>query len=164
MAQATITCVDGYTTPLYNIAIGASELVHRFLILDLQRPGKPKIWLRIDRRKARDKSIIEFVGAGLRTPAHDTVCYPYTVSSQYTNLPSTIKAQLADKKENLIDDSCIHESRQVLSKVRTLGDLRHYFRVINQELKIYQLWPVGSLFHAAIPRLPYAGFRPIVGS
>jgi hypothetical protein len=142
--------------PLTAIAgtIGASQLVHRFLILDLQRPGKPKIWLRIDRRRARDKGFIEFVGAGLTTPAHDTVCYCilYPVSSQYTNLPWTIiEAQLADKKDNLIDDNCIHESRQVLSNVRTLGDLRHTFRVINQELKIYEAWPVGSLFHAAIP-------------
>ena len=76
----------------------------------------------------------------------------FILSSQYTNLPPTItEAQLADKKDNLIDDSCTHESQQVLSKVRTLGVLCHYFRVINQELKIYQLWPVGSLFHTAIP-------------
>lgn len=47
---------------------------HRFLILHLRREGRKDIYLRIDRRAARDVSLTELVWASGQTHAQDEVC------------------------------------------------------------------------------------------
>jgi hypothetical protein len=46
---------------------------HRFLVLHLQREGRKDIYLRIDRRAARDVSLTELVWASGQTHAQDEV-------------------------------------------------------------------------------------------
>lgn len=48
-------------------------IVHRFLLMELARPGKRSIWLRLDRRRSDNVGVVGFTGAGLSTPANDTV-------------------------------------------------------------------------------------------
>lgn len=64
---ATIVSTECYTQP---IRLG---IVHRFLLLELARPGKKKIWLRLDRRLSKRVGPFRFVRAGGSTPANDTV-------------------------------------------------------------------------------------------
>lgn len=64
---ATIMSTECYSQP---IRLG---IVHRFLLMELARPGKKTIWLRLDRRRADAVGTLRFLGAGGSTPANDTV-------------------------------------------------------------------------------------------
>lgn len=65
--QATIIATECYTQP---IRLG---VLHRFLMMELTRPGKKSIWLRVDRRRSAKVGALRFVLAGGSTPANDTV-------------------------------------------------------------------------------------------
>lgn len=52
-------------------------LFHRFIVLELEQPGKSNVWLRLDRRTTGMKTL--FKGFG-KTPANDTVCLSITPS------------------------------------------------------------------------------------
>lgn len=69
-------------TALYYTAIVSTEcysepmrlgIVHRFLLMELARPGKKIIWLRLDRLRSKRVGILRFLGSGGSTPAYDTV-------------------------------------------------------------------------------------------
>lgn len=75
---ATILSTECYTQP---IRLG---IVHRFLLMELARPGKGTIWLRLDRRPT-EVSTLRFLGAGGSTPANDTVSISPLLDS-YRNL------------------------------------------------------------------------------
>lgn len=64
---ATIISTECYQQP---ILFG---IVHRFLLMELARPGKRTIWLRLDRRRSDAVGALRFLGAGGSTPANDTV-------------------------------------------------------------------------------------------
>lgn len=69
--HATIVSTECYSQPI------RLRIVHRFLLMELTRPGKRPIWLRLDRRRSEKVGFVEFIGAGLSTPANDTVrCDP----------------------------------------------------------------------------------------
>lgn len=65
--HATIVSTEGYTQP---IRLGVP---HRFLLLELARPGKKTIWLRLDRRRSTSIGTFGFVRSGGSTQANDTV-------------------------------------------------------------------------------------------
>lgn len=67
MQQAEIVAAEGYKQ-------WTGQVVHRFIVLELSRAKRKPIWLRIDRRKARETSAFRFLAAGGTTPANDTVC------------------------------------------------------------------------------------------
>lgn len=69
-------------TALYYASIVSTEcysetmiagISHRFLLMELSRPTKKRIWLRLDRRRSKIVSTTRFVGSGGSTPANDTV-------------------------------------------------------------------------------------------
>ncbi|KAF8332821.1 WD40-repeat-containing domain protein [Cantharellus anzutake] len=94
-------------------------VLHRFLILQLRRPGKQDIWLRIDRRAGLGAlSLMWKLG---KTRAHDT-------------------AQLSASKEALVRKARL-ENVQTFEKAPFLGDFGNYLRVICEELLEYKIWP-----------------------
>lgn len=64
---ATVVSTECYTE---SIGLGIS---HRFLIMELARPGKKTIWVRLDRRRSKVTSTFRFLQLGGSTEAHDTV-------------------------------------------------------------------------------------------
>lgn len=71
LQNARIVSAECYTK---SIAI---RIVHRFLVLELEREGKKNIWLRLDRRRAKINGAIKFLRDRATTQANDTVsqCY-----------------------------------------------------------------------------------------
>lgn len=67
--HATIVSAECWSQP---IRLG---ILHRFLLMELARPGKRTIWLRLDRRRAVNSSTLGFLGAGGSTSANDTVSF-----------------------------------------------------------------------------------------
>lgn len=61
------------STECYAEAIIPGVVSHRFLLLELARPDKKTICVRLDRRRSRVTSTIRFVRLGGSTEAHDTV-------------------------------------------------------------------------------------------
>lgn len=59
-------------TECYSRSIGFG-IVHRFLILGLEREGRKRIWLRLDRRPSKTIRTWQFILAGGSTGANDTV-------------------------------------------------------------------------------------------
>lgn len=49
------------------------RVVHRFIILELERDERQTIWLRIDRRRDESKGILDFVANGATAPSDDRV-------------------------------------------------------------------------------------------
>lgn len=49
------------------------RVTHRFIILELQREGRQTIWLRIDRERASDRSVLNFVANKGTSLANDRV-------------------------------------------------------------------------------------------
>lgn len=66
MQQAEITLSESYSE-------WTGTVIHRFLILELQRPRRKNIWLRIDRQRAQDVNVLRFLAARATTPANDVV-------------------------------------------------------------------------------------------
>lgn len=67
LQYATIKSTECYA---HHIALG---IPHRFLILELERPGKKTIWLRMDRMRSRTVSTTSFLRGGATTQANDIV-------------------------------------------------------------------------------------------
>lgn len=66
LQQARIVSSESYVQ-----RIGAVK--HRFLLLELVRPEKKRIWLRLDRRRSTKVSALGFLRAAASTPSNDTV-------------------------------------------------------------------------------------------
>lgn len=75
----------GSYTVLQNAKIVSAEcycqsivlrVVHRFLILELEREGKKNIWIRLDRKRARIDGTLKFLRDRGTTRANDTVSWP----------------------------------------------------------------------------------------
>lgn len=64
---ATILSTECY---YQSIRLG---IVHRFLLLELSRPGRKTIWLRLDRRRSTVVGTFQFLRSGGSTRANDTV-------------------------------------------------------------------------------------------
>ncbi|KAF8342234.1 WD40-repeat-containing domain protein [Cantharellus anzutake] len=94
-------------------------ILHRFLILQLWRPGKKDIWLRIDRRAGL--SLLQLARKLGKTGANDTV-------------------QLSASEEALTGEAR-RENIQIFKRPPFLGDFGVYLRVISEELLEYKIWP-----------------------
>lgn len=70
---ARIITSECYTKPLrVTLPVGIG-LVHRFLLLELERESKKSIWVRLDRMPSATSSRWRFIRSIAQTPAHDTV-------------------------------------------------------------------------------------------
>ncbi|KAF8322223.1 hypothetical protein DL93DRAFT_2163059 [Clavulina sp. PMI_390] len=105
-------------------------ITHRFLVLELHRPRKPTIWLRLDRRPQDGVSLFSFVFASGVTAANDSVL-------------------VSAGKDTLVDGS-VRENRQTFERKITLDDLRHLIVIILDELVVYQLWPANCWFFVSL--------------
>lgn len=66
LQEARIVQADSYQQ--FN-----GRVVHRFIILELEREGRQKIWLRIDRLRNESTGLFSFVANGARAPSDDRV-------------------------------------------------------------------------------------------
>jgi hypothetical protein len=57
----------------------AGGILHRFLVMELRMPSRDTLWLRLDRRMAKDVSFWGFVKASGETEANDAVCIRYRI-------------------------------------------------------------------------------------
>lgn len=71
-------------TEAYTQLLGAVR--HRFLILELHRERRKKIWLRLDRRAGT--STLGLLRAGGSVPAHDVVSFPILIVQLDLNINS----------------------------------------------------------------------------
>ncbi|KAF8342236.1 uncharacterized protein EI90DRAFT_3208365 [Cantharellus anzutake] len=94
-------------------------ILHRFLILQLRRPGKRDIWLRIDRR------------AGLS---------PLKLAQKLGKTRANDTAQLSASEKDLTRKAR-QENIQIFKRPPFLGDFGVYLRVICEELLEYRVWP-----------------------
>ncbi|KAF8303394.1 hypothetical protein DL93DRAFT_2102455 [Clavulina sp. PMI_390] len=122
LGQAEIVSTESYKE-------WKGTVLHRFIILELNRLGTSRIWLRLDRRM-KQVGKIAFLAASGVTPANDT---------------GTISAN----KEDLIH-SAERETRQLFHNIPTLGDLGTILQVISEELTTYQLWPANCWFFVSL--------------
>jgi len=67
LQNASIVSAEGYRR-----SIGRTGIVHRFIVLELERDGRQRIWLRIDRQRGRESPII-FIARVATSPANDQV-------------------------------------------------------------------------------------------
>jgi hypothetical protein len=68
MASADIVTASCYSQTVRFVK-------HRFLILELSRPGRKTLWLRLDRRTDPMTSLFRLILNGVSTPANDVVCF-----------------------------------------------------------------------------------------
>jgi hypothetical protein len=116
LQKAEISMTEAYTQLL-----GAVR--HRFLVLELHREGRKKIWLRLDRRAGR--STFGLLRAGGSVPAHDVVsfltlnlisdsnssrrsCQP--VSSNWSDCPVQKTAKFSQQSQRLVNYNISSES------------------------------------------------------
>ena len=67
LQNASIVSAEGYCR-----SIGRTRIVHRFIVLELERDGRQRIWLRIDRQRGRENPIM-FIARIATSPANDQV-------------------------------------------------------------------------------------------
>ncbi|KAF8319765.1 hypothetical protein DL93DRAFT_2094689 [Clavulina sp. PMI_390] len=113
LQRAMIISVEGY----YEL-IGLVK--HRFVVLELCRHGQQNIWLRLDRRRGKGVSMLQFVAARGITMANDI-------------------ATLSGTKLRLVAQSTLEESR-VLDSPPSLADLNRLLAIITEELEEYNIW------------------------
>lgn len=66
------------STECYSEKAGA--VTHRFVLLELRRPNRKDVWLRLDRRRGENVSILRFLAVSGITKANDRVCRTYSIS------------------------------------------------------------------------------------
>ncbi|KAF8327761.1 uncharacterized protein EI90DRAFT_3126783 [Cantharellus anzutake] len=93
-------------------------LLHRFLILELRRPGKRDVWLRIERR------------AGLG---------PLSLARQLGKSRARDTAQLSASKE-VLAGAAQEENIQEFKRPPSLAEFGDYLRIICEELLEYTIW------------------------
>lgn len=77
LQDARIVCAEAYK--LFN-----GRVVHRFIILELERDGRQQIWLRIERGREEGQSVLNFLARRATARADDQVSlyiqlYAYTI-------------------------------------------------------------------------------------
>ncbi|KAF8310025.1 hypothetical protein DL93DRAFT_2230586 [Clavulina sp. PMI_390] len=123
LQRATIVSVEGY-----HQTVGVVK--HRFVLLELSRHGQKNIWLRLDRRRGKGVSILQFVAARGRTLANDI-------------------ASLSGTRARLQASATI-ENSWVLDEQPTLADLNRLLIIITEELETYNLWPENCWFFSSL--------------
>ena len=85
LQNASIVSAEGYCR-----SIGRTGIVHRFIVLELERDGRQRIWLRIDRQRGR-VSPITFIARIGTSPANDQVNFYNSTIFVPANKPVTGK-------------------------------------------------------------------------
>lgn len=67
----SLQAVQIISTECYTMPAGA--VTHRFVILELPRPGRKDVWLRLDRRRGEGVSIMRVLSVSGVTRANDRV-------------------------------------------------------------------------------------------
>lgn len=118
------------------------RVVHRFIVLELERDDRQTIWLRIDRRRDESLGLLSFVANRAKAQSDDRVsdCLNFTSCFVADGQQAWLSA---DKR--LVSEGLSAEHTTVFgdaSIVPTLGDLRWVFYAIVQVLKRYELFRV----------------------
>ncbi|KAF8308163.1 hypothetical protein DL93DRAFT_2159211 [Clavulina sp. PMI_390] len=108
----------------------AGPVLHRFLLLELRREGRKIIWLRLDRRRGENVSLIKFLSTSGVTKAND-------------------QAMLSSEKAILIGQA-EKENSQVFANPPNLGSFARVLRIINEEIALYRLWPENCWFFCSL--------------
>ncbi|KAF8287411.1 hypothetical protein DL93DRAFT_2161660 [Clavulina sp. PMI_390] len=96
-------------------------VVHRFLLLEVSRPAKPTVWLRLDRRRDYGVNIFAFILSAGVTEANDSIFIS------------------VDKRQLTI--GCTRENVQKFGRTLTLDHLKNLLMIIEEEIVVYQLFP-----------------------
>lgn len=134
LSEATIVSASSYSQR------SALLVKHRFLLLHLRRTGKGDVWLRLDRLRSDEKSLLGFVLSGGVVEANDIVCV--RVQQEFLRLSTlSLKASVAKDKDLLIGNAK-WENTQVYNFPPLLSDFRHFLLILVNELISYKAWPV----------------------
>lgn len=138
LQDAEVISSECYTTP---IRLG---IVHRFLLLELQREGLKPIWMRLDRTRNKFTSSTRFIFNGARTRANDIVSVR-DLSSPTARKQAMKQVQISAIKSRLVPPSGRRENQQVFDKPPRLEHLHHFMWITVRELTNYRLVSVGTL-------------------
>lgn len=136
LQHAGITSAESYR--VFN-----GRVMPRYLVLELERDGRQRIWLRIDLRMAENESKISFAIKGGRSSANDEVSFESGPELQA--LTVWFQARISTNKATLIEVGSTRENIQRFDDAPTLGDLRWIFVAITQVLLHYELLRVSPL-------------------
>ncbi|KAF8308162.1 hypothetical protein DL93DRAFT_2159209 [Clavulina sp. PMI_390] len=111
----------------------SSAVTHRFVVLELYRPRRKGIWLRLDRRRGENVSTGRFLATFGITKAND-------------------QAMLSSVKSCLVG-TAIQENKKVFPDPTSLKELCRLLRIIIDELGSYRIWPqyLGGIFVHGAP-------------
>lgn len=139
LQDVNILSVECYTT------LAAPRIWDRLLLLELQRPNRNNIWLRLDRPGGRDVSLSHLMGRGGRKAAE----FVGTSTSAYTRAHSMIcvQAQLSAEKDLLLVGTT-PDNRQDFNTLPALRRLVRVLRIIIEEIVAYHA--VSACFRIAI--------------
>lgn len=113
---------------------------HRFIVLQLEREGREQIWLRIDRRRDKRRSVLNFTIDAGTSPANDRVsrCRHIYLWPSIKDFQAWFSADKRVISEGLNPEHTLSFN----GVVPTLGDLRWVFFAIIQVLERYELFRV----------------------
>ena len=113
---------------------------HRCILLELHRPGRKNIWVRLERKPRSGAALVSGKG---RTPSNDVVNTPMRDLVSTTNNLSLFKCSLATDDIALIDiEKYKLDNAQVFDSRPSLGDLRPFLGVMQETLTEYTVWSV----------------------
>ncbi|KAF8305095.1 hypothetical protein DL93DRAFT_2102203 [Clavulina sp. PMI_390] len=127
-ANSSLQVAEIVSTECYTQSAGA--VTHRFVLLELRRPNRRNAWLRLDRRRGKNVSILKFLIVSGITAAND-------------------RAQLATEKSSLIEDS-LRENRQEFQHPPSLLELARLLRIVTEEILKYRIWPENCWFFCSL--------------
>lgn len=116
---------------------------HRCALLELHRPGRKNIWVRLERKPTSGAALVSGKG---KTPSNDLVNTPImTRDSHMTDDRYLSKCSLATADTALINiENYRLDNAQVFDSRPTLGDLRPFLGVMQETLTEYTVWSVSS--------------------
>ncbi|KAF8308155.1 hypothetical protein DL93DRAFT_2221274 [Clavulina sp. PMI_390] len=133
-ANLSLQTAEIISTECYTQSAGA--VTHRFVVLELRRPNRRNAWLRLDRRRGKNVSILRFLAVSGVTVAND-------------RLTPHLQAQLSAEKD-LLTENALSENRQEFPVPPDLGELARLLRIINDEILKYRIWPENCWFFCSL--------------
>ncbi|KAF8315960.1 hypothetical protein DL93DRAFT_2194721 [Clavulina sp. PMI_390] len=112
----------------YSQMVGS--VTHRFLVLQLRRPHRKVIWLRLDRWRGEKVPIMRFLTKLGTTKAID-------------------RGLLSGTRKLLVGDSS-RENRQVFVNPPNLEEFSRFLRIITEETSSYRIWAENSWFFCSL--------------
>ncbi|KAF8319724.1 hypothetical protein DL93DRAFT_112498 [Clavulina sp. PMI_390] len=123
LQKVTISSIETYSQR-------KNLLKQRMAILELARPNKEPIWLRLERKKQAYTSQVDTLGITERTQEM-----------------SQISVQLAAQKEILFGHGkTLRENRQLFNVAPTFRQLRRFLRALDGQIPAYLGWPEAGWF------------------